>query len=325
MAPEFRRVSLDDIAFDDETCTVTYRPEMAALQRSVAQVGVLTPVHLRQVDGESRLQIVCGVKRLRACQQAVQGRVAALVYAAAELSDEAALLLTLHDNLGCRRLNAVEKGRFLRRLRDVFQYDEAQLVDVFCPLMDLPPRSETLAMYCTFAALEEPLQAAVVDGLMPLEVALWVGEQAPLDRQSLLALFTGSMKLGSNRGRECMALIDDICHRDGIGPAALLQALDVPALLDDATLAGPQKIECLRRALRMRRYPRLSEHERRFQDAVRELRLPSYIRLQPPPHFDGQQYQVAFHFANREALQACAQRLLDAAADPALGALLTLL
>jgi hypothetical protein len=325
MAPEFRQVSLDDIAFDDECCTVTYRPDVAALQRSVDRVGVLTPVHLRQVDGTARLQIISGVRRLRACQHAGHGRVAALIYAATELSDEAALLLMLHDNLGGREFNAVEKGRVLRRLRDVFRYDAAQLVDVFCPLMGLPPRIETMEMYCAFAALEEPLLAAVVDGFIPMEIALWMGEQAPMDCQALLAMFTGSMKPSHNRGREFMALIDDICHRDRLGPAALLQALQIPALLDDTTLSGPQKIERVRRVLRMCRYPRLSEHERRFHEAIHTLRLPSQIRLQPPPHFDGHQYQVAFHFADRETLQACAQRLLDAAAEPALGTLLTLL
>lgn len=325
MAPEFRQVSLDDIAFDDESCTVTYRPETTALQRSVARVGVLSPVHLRQMADESRLQIVCGVKRLLAAKQTGHGCAAALIYTAEELSDEAALLLALHDNLGCRQLNAVEKARLLCRLRYVYQYDASHLVDEFCPLMELPPRLETLEMYCALAMLEAPLQAAVVDHLIPLDIALWMGEHTPIDQQALLAMFTGSVKLGSNRGREFMDLIEDIGHRDGMGPAVLLQALGISDLLDDTTLSGPQKIERMRRVLRLCRYPRLSEHERRFQEAMRALRLPSHIRLQPPPHFDGHQYQVAFQFTNREALQACAQRLLDAAADPAFDTLMTLL
>jgi ParB family chromosome partitioning protein len=325
MAPVLQLVALEDIALDDETCMVTYRPQMAVLQRSVAQVGVLTPVHLRQVEGARRLQIVCGAKRLRACQQAGQARLPALVYTAAELSDEAALLLMLHDNIGCRELNAVEKGRVLRRLRDVLQDDVGRLLEVFCPLLELPPRIETLELYGTLVTLDEALQAAVVDGLVPLDIALWMGRQDAPEQQSLLALFTGGMKLGSNRAREFVALIEDICHRDRIGATALLQSLGVPELLDDATFSGPQKIEQVRRRLRTQRYPRLSEHEQCFQHAVRELRLPPQISLQPPPYFDGQQYQVAFRFGSREALQACAQRLLDAASDPALEALLTLL
>ena len=44
MAPVFRHVPLTEIALDDHTFIVTYRPEMQALQRSVARVGVLTPL-----------------------------------------------------------------------------------------------------------------------------------------------------------------------------------------------------------------------------------------------------------------------------------------
>ena len=325
MAPVLQSVALEDIDLEDETFIVTYRPQMASLQRSVAQAGVLTPVHLRQVVGSPRLQIVCGAKRLRACQQAGQARLPALVYTAAELSDEAALLLMLHDNLGCRELNAVEKGRVLRRLQYTLRYDVGRLLEVFCPLLELPPRIETLERYGTLVTLDDTLQAAVVDGLMPLEIALWMGQQAAPEQQALLALFTAGMKLSSNRAREFVALIEDICHRDGLGAAALLRSLGVPELLDDATLSGPQKVEQVRRRLRTQRYPRLSTHEQCFQNAVRELRLPPHISLQPPPYFDGQQYQIAFRFGSREALQACAQRLLDAASDPALEALLTLL
>src|SRR4029453_19152852 len=69
MAPVFRRVPLTEIALNDHTFIVTYRPDMQALQRSVARVGVLTPLHLRQPSGQAPLQVVCGSKRLLACQQ----------------------------------------------------------------------------------------------------------------------------------------------------------------------------------------------------------------------------------------------------------------
>ena len=50
----FERVDLADIALDDDTFVITYRPEMTALQRSVEQVGMVTPVHLRQSPLVSR-------------------------------------------------------------------------------------------------------------------------------------------------------------------------------------------------------------------------------------------------------------------------------
>jgi ParB family chromosome partitioning protein len=324
MAPSYRSIPLTEIALDDRTFIVTYRPEMQPLQRSVAQAGVLTPLHLRQGPGPAGFQVVCGTKRLQACQEVGLTTVPALVYSAAELADEQAFLLAVYDNIGCRRLNAVEKGRILLRLRDYFQYAPATLVQVFCPLLELPPRTATLDAYCTLATLDDALQAATVEESLPLDVALWIGRQVPEEHQTLLMLFTG-LKLGSNRAREFATAIAETCQRDDCSAAALLQRLGVPAVLADPQLAGPQKIERVRHALHAARYPRFSAHEQRFQETVQRLRLPSQVSLKPPPYFEGQQYQVTFGFRTPQELRQYAQRLLAAASDAALDELLALL
>jgi hypothetical protein len=107
--------------------------------------------------------------------------------------------------------------------------------------------------------------------------------------------------------------------------ASLLTRLGIVRLLGDPTLAGPQKIEQVRRLLRQTRYPRFSAHEQRFQEGLRHLRLPSQISVRPPPYFEGQQYQVSFSFGSRQELQQYAQRLLEAATASALDDLLALL
>ena len=323
MAPVFRHVPLTEIALDDHSFIVTYRPAMQALQRSVAQVGVLTPLHLRQPSAQAPLQVVCGSKRLLACQQTGHTGVPALVYSAAELSAQQALLFALHDNLGCRTLNAVEKGRMLLRLQQLHD-QTGTLLQECCTLLDLPSRAETLEMYGRLTTLEDALQAAVVEGSLPLETALWIGTYSTEDRQALLALFTG-LKVGTNRARELATYIDEICQRDADTPAAVLQALGVSALLTETQPSGPQKLDSVRRVLRQARYPQLSTYEQRFQEAARQLRLPPQISLRPPPYFEGQQYQVTLSFSKRQELQQYAQRLLDAAGHAALDALLELL
>ena len=320
----FQYVPLTDIASDDQTFIVTYRPELSALQRSVAQVGVLTPLHLRRVSAQTPLQVVCGAKRLQVCQQTGHDTVPALVHSATALPDEPAFLLAVYDNLGCRPLNAVEKGRILRRLRDNFHYAPARLTEAFCPLLDIPPLLASVEAYCTLATLDDALQVAVVAERLALDTAMWIGQQAPEDRQALVGLFTG-LRLGTNRAREFATAIEDMCRRDGCGAATLLQRLGVSALLADTQLAEPQKLEQVRRLLHAARYPLFSAHEQRFQETVRRLRLPAPVSLRPPPYFEGQQYQVSFAFRTRQELQQYAQRLLDAAGSAALDDLLALL
>jgi hypothetical protein len=324
MAPAFRNVDVAEIDRHDLTCVVTYRPDMAALQRSIADVGVLTPLHLRVLNGRQPLQLVSGWKRLLACQQAGRQQVPALVYGVGELSDEAALLLAVHDNLGCRDLNAVEKGRVLQHLRQRFHYPIDALVKTWCPRLDVAPRLDALEAHCTLTTLDETLQHAVITNTLPLETALWIGRQEAVDREVLLPLF-GNLKLGQNRAREFVTLFDEICLRDQCRVIQLWEELQLAAILNDTDLSAPQRIEHLRRLLRTRRYPLLRAHETQFEAARRQLRLPSQISLQPPPYFDGSQYQVSFRFGSREDLQAYAQKLLESASTEALEVLLSLL
>ena len=323
MPPVLRHVSLSEIALEDRTFVVTYRPDLQALQQSVAQVGVLTPVHLRQPSPQALLQVVSGWKRCLACQLAGQTQVPALVYYAADLSPQQACLLALHDHLGGRVLNSVEKGRMLVCLLQQGDYPPDRVLREFCPLLGLPPRAETLATYSTLVTLDDALQTGVVEGTMLLETALWIGTYPSPDQDALLRLFTG-IKMGLNRARECATALDAICQRDGCGPAEVLDRLAIPGIVAQAQLSGPQKLESLRRVLHQERYPRLSAHEQRFHEAARRLRLPPQISLRPPPYFDGA-YQVTLSFRQRQELQQYAQRLLDAAGHEALDVLMELL
>lgn len=319
----FGRIPVTDIASDDGAFVVTYRPQMQRLLDSVARMGVLTPLHLRRPAESAPLQLVAGSKRLRAAKQAGQATVPALVYEAGELSEHQAFLLAVHDNLACRPFNAVEKARILRRLRDDFRYPDAALTEQFCPLLDLPPRTDTLHAYCTLATLDDALQAATVDNALPVDVAVWAGGLDTADRQAVLPLFAG-LQLGSNRAQECAAYIDEVCRRDACSAAALFERLGIPALLADPQRSGPQKREAVRHTLRQARYPQLSTHEQRYREAVRRLRLPPAIALRPPPYFENRQYQVSFSFSQRQELRHAAQRLLDAADSDAMDELLGL-
>ena len=321
--PAFEQIPTADIALDDEAFGVTYRPHMQRLLDSVAEMGVLTPLHLRRAAESAPLQLVTGSKRLRAARQAGQATVPALVHEADELSEQQAFLLAVHDNLACRAFNAVEKARILRRLRHDFRYPDADLIKQFCPLLDLPPRADTLEAYCTLAILDDALQAATVENGLPVDVALWVGNLGIADRQAVLPVFA-SLQLGSNRAQECAAYIDEVCQRDAHSAAALLERLGIPALLDDPQRSGPQKREAVRHALRQARYPQLTAHERRYREAARRLRLPPAIALRPPTYFENRQYQVSFSFSQRQELRQAAERLLEAADSDAMDDLLDL-
>jgi len=89
----------------------------------------------------------------------------------------------------------VEKAPILLRLWQHFYYSPVALLQEFYALLNLPPRAEILEAYCLLATLEDPLQAAVVEGALPLETALWIGAydsacQPCLPIRSLLSSWT---------------------------------------------------------------------------------------------------------------------------------------
>ena len=321
--PTFGHIAPADISSEDEGFVVTYRPQMQRLLDSVAQVGVLTPLHLRRPPEPAALQLVAGYKRLCAARRAGLATVPALIHEAAELSERQGFLLAVHDNLACRSFNAVEKGRVLRRLRHDFRCPDKALIEAFCPLLGLPPRADVLQAYCALPTLDDALQAATVEYGLPVDVALWVGGLDDADRQVVLPLFT-ALQLGSNRAQECAAFIDEVCQRDACTPAALFERLGIAALLADAQRSGPQKREAARQALRQARYPQLTAHEQRYREAARRLGLPPAVSLRPPAYFENRRYQVSFSFSDKQELRQAAQRLLDAAELEAMDDLLDL-
>jgi ParB-like chromosome segregation protein Spo0J len=324
MTPTFENIDINDIDLEDQQFIVTYRPQLQVLEPSIARLGVLTPVHLRHTATTGHLQLICGFKRLLACHNTARRHVPALIHDAAMLSAEQAFLLALHDNLGCRDFNAVEKGRILQRLRDDYGYDTAVLTQDICPLLSLPPRPDSLEMYGALVTLDDLLQQATAEARLPLETALWIGRQTANDRHILLALF-GGLRVGRNRARELAAMIEDLCRRDTCSVSACLHKLGIDTILADTKPGEPQKIERIRQALQQARHPLLSAHQRHFRAALRELQLPPRIELQPPPYFEGDSYRVTFAFNSRQQLQQVARSLTAAAAHDSLNDLLALL
>ena len=211
----------------------------------------------------------------------------------------------------------MEKARILQRLRHDFQYPDADLTEQFCPLLDLPPRADTLQAYCTLATLDDVLQAATVENGLPVDVAVWVGSLDTADRQAVLPLFAG-LQLGSNRAQECAAYIDEVCQRDVCTAAALLSGSAYPPCSPTHSVPGRRNAKRCDTPCAKRATPNSPPTNSATGKPPRRLRLPPAITLRPPPYFEKRQYQVSFSFSQRQELRHAAQRLLDAADSDAM-------
>jgi ParB family chromosome partitioning protein len=95
---------------------------LAELAQSIRISGIIQPLLLRRV--RDRYQLLAGERRWRAAQRAGLTRVPATVR---EVSDEAALELTLVENIQREDLNAIEEARAYERLMSEFHLTQEEV------------------------------------------------------------------------------------------------------------------------------------------------------------------------------------------------------
>ena len=95
---------------------------LAELAQSIQASGIIQPLVLRRIG--SRFQLLAGERRWRAAQRAGLGRVPAVVR---EVSDEAALEITLVENIQRENLNPIEEARAFERLMSEFHLTQEEV------------------------------------------------------------------------------------------------------------------------------------------------------------------------------------------------------
>jgi ParB family transcriptional regulator, chromosome partitioning protein len=95
---------------------------LAELAQSILVSGIIQPLVLRRIG--SRYQLLAGERRWRAAQRAGLSRVPAVVR---EVTDEAALEITLVENIQREDLNPIEEARAYERLMSEFHLTQEEV------------------------------------------------------------------------------------------------------------------------------------------------------------------------------------------------------
>jgi ParB family chromosome partitioning protein len=98
---------------------------LAELAASIRSQGLMQPLLVRPVEGE-RYELIAGERRWRAAQMAGLEEVPVLVR---EVPDEAALALSLIENIQRENLNPMEEAAGVQRLVDEFKMTHEQAAD----------------------------------------------------------------------------------------------------------------------------------------------------------------------------------------------------
>ena len=112
------------------------------------------------------------------------------------------------------------------------------------------------------------------------------------------------MKLGENRLKEILTLLEEITQRDGLTIKEITQQPQMKAILSQRELTPSQRSERVKKILMALRYPRMHQKEKEFEERIKALDLPAMVSLLHQPFFEGKGGRITFQFETMEEYKA---------------------
>jgi len=304
-----RKIGIDTIDSRDHFFCMTFHPNLDCLRRSIGQVGLLQPIIIREKSGGAGCQVVCGFKRLTACEQLGLKEIEAFSYQESALGDLEGFHMTLHENLTTRGLNLIEKSMVIDKLIHQFGVSKEPIARDYLPMLGLQPSLRILGVVCQLVLLLDEIKRYIVEEKVSLENAFQFLEFS-LEDQAEIGRLVSKLKLGQNKLKEALTFLREVSLRDGLTVRDLVQG-EIEAVTSDITLSKLQKTHRVRRQLREMRYPQLMELEKEFREKQRGLGLSPGISLNPPPYFEGETFKLEFGFKDVGEFKAIVSRLME--------------
>ena len=289
---ELKTIPVKAISIEDRTFVITTERNNELLQKSIEQVGLLYAPYIYFDTHAQYYRIVSGLRRINACITAGWKEITACVVDKG-CDEKELFLLSFYDNLSHRVLNPVEQARAAHRLLDYFAANT--VISEYLPLLGLPPTEKTLNQLLSVARLEPEIQDAVVQGSICETVAAKLALLREEDRTALFGLFS-QVHASASKQEEIVSCCMDISLRDGTTCSEIVRDQEIQQIFTADKHSLSQKGDRVRALLRRRRFPRMSEHEERFLQQRRKLRLPGGVQLLPPPSFEGGKFRVEIEF-----------------------------
>ena len=308
-------VALHQIDQENISFRITTQHDKASLDKSLERLGLLVPPALwPQASG---LTIVSGFRRILACQRLGMQRLTVRLLSG-DLEPLVCMRMAVVENASQRPLNLIETARAVHLVRNHVSDPRTRAKELTA--LGLPASHAILDKLKRLVRLNNDLQTAVLDGVLSLPTALATGKMPPPDQKAVWNFFS-SFPMSVSKQKEILSTAQDIAGRDHLTIAEVFQSEAMQAIMHDDQYDRNQKTAAIRRHLKMIRYPNLSHAEAQYQAALRSLKLGPDMRIEPPPAFEGDIFQLCLRFKTRRDLEVANRNLGAALANPAIDAL----
>lgn len=296
-----QKIPLQQIDLSDDIFSVNYLPDLKNLRSSIGEVGLIQPVFLRKRLGG--YQIVSGFRRISVMKELGKSEIESRVFEEKERDKFQLFSLSLHENLTTRGFNTIEKAIALDKLIHLFQIDPTSVMKTFLPSFSLEPNEKILNTYLSLARMEDEIKRYVLEEEVSRSNIRRLATLNPDDRMVILSLIS-QLKLGENRLREILTLLEEISRRNQCAEKDIVQRPDIQAILSQKELTPSHKTERVKKVLMGLRYPKRHQMEEEFEKRRRNLNLPSNLLIHHQPFFEGRGLRVEFEFETMEEYRA---------------------
>jgi len=300
-----KEIDLESPGCDD--FIFTYKPDIEEIAASLKRLGQINPVILEERE-RKRYRIVAGYARVLAARILGWETVEAKIYEKDEACPRELFLLALATKAFGKSISPADKAIALTKAQNFFGCQE-ELRQEIAPLLDVPPSKEVIRNYKRLAEADEAIKDAVHFGQLSVAQAFLL---LPFQGTDRLALFNLLQNLSANfnEAKEILRNISDLAQLQKRSIKEILAGEEIKGILQDDGLSRRQKIIHLRRALRLKRYPRLSQDSEELKRRIKALALPPRVHLAYDPSFEKEEITVSLEVADEGELAAVLKRLL---------------
>ena len=290
-------VLIERINLEDRTFQVTTETAVETLAASIARLGVMHPPVL--LGDNTQSIVISGFRRIAACRFMGISEIPVKLLPP-ETDKKTCVQMAIADNSLQRPLNLIEISRALILLFGV--YPDSDDLCRAAGDMGLPDNFSAIHKLRQLSCLAEEIQEGVLSNVLSLAMALELGHMEKPCGVAMATLF-GYLKLGLNKQREILTMIQEIAFREHVSVQDILNTSDLQQIMMHEKWDRSQKTVHLRQYLKRRRYPSITAFESDFEANVRSLDLESGIVLSPPRYFEGTTYCFQLTFNNLAQLQ----------------------
>ncbi|MGQ9648298.1 MAG: ParB/RepB/Spo0J family partition protein [Thermodesulfobacteriota bacterium] len=295
-----QKIPLSHIDLHDETFSVNFMPDLEKLRSSIEEIGLIQPVLLRKKQG--KYQIICGFRRVSVLKQMGGSDILSMVLGEEERDDLRLFLFSLHENLTSRGFNTIEMAIALDKLVHQFHVEPVTVIKKHLPLFDLEGDEKILKTYLSILPMEEEIKRYILKEKVSRTNIRRISVLSPKDRMALLSLIS-PLKLGENRLREILTLLEEVTKRDRLTIREVVKQPEIQAILSHRELTPSQRADRVKKVLVGLRYPQLHRLESRFERKKEELSLPPNVSLQHSPFFEGKGLKLELQFGTVKEFQ----------------------